>query len=87
MLLMLRQKAPSYSLYLTSYIMKILSFMFKSNDGILLSFITPADAIKYFTSKGYGMHNWSITVQFDDIYESISSISLLVFNYITDNWE
>ena len=50
-----------------------------------LEFSTPECAIKYFNNKGYGMHNWDITVMLDFGVET--KISLDTFNDLTDYWE
>ena len=67
--------------------MKIVLFIFSwSNDeNEIYSFKTPQEAIEFFTAQGYGMHNWKISVKLDDMYDSTTSISLLMFNYITDH--
>ena len=67
--------------------LQIKEFVFKRpQDGIRLPFETPDEAITYFNKKGYGMHNWEILVIFNDMYETHTVISLIMFNYITDHW-
>ena len=70
--------------------MEILEFIFISNtDNTVLKFSSPKDAIRHFTSKGYGMHNWRIKViltEFDMNGNNSCQINLALFNYFTDNW-
>jgi hypothetical protein len=67
--------------------MKIVRFYFtyRDEDGNPLSYNTPDEAIKDFNKRGYGMHNFTIMVLFDN--ESHAYIPLSMFNYLTDNWK
>jgi hypothetical protein len=75
--------------------MHITSFLFsyKDSDGAH-QYFTPQEAINDFNKRGYGMDNWTITVAFaeqskkDPRFDThkYTEISLIMFNYLTDNW-
>ena len=66
--------------------MKIKKFTFEYRQtSDEYSFPTPQEAIDYFNSKGYGMRNWNIFIEFED--GNHTSIELRMFNYLTDNWD
>ena len=58
------------------------SFQYQTEES--LEFNTPEDAIKFFNSKGWGMHNFVIRVKLD--YNLSFEIDLEEFNTLTDHW-
>jgi len=64
---------------------KQFTFTPKNDKDATFTFDNPQDAISYFNKRGYGMHNWKIVIE--TIEHKTSEISLVMFNFLEDNWE
>lgn len=65
-------------------------FTWKKDNKDSLQFNTPKEAINFFTSKGYGIHNWNIEIilqNTSNLMISRTPATLHMFNYLTDNWD
>lgn len=65
-------------------------FFVHLNTGSFVRRSNPYDAIEYFESKGWGMHNFTIKVLLEStgVHDNAEcDITLAMFNYLTDTWE